>query len=154
MLHVSSPALFTLLAYLSILRGMIQMEQEMVDKVSQLEDRLYQMDQEFEVQSGRLKKKWDETLRQELERVRQKVKEEYQFTLDIKVQEERSKMLGEKLNLLGSINGEKDVELVNLRLQQSQVKKANEKLEQALEDSKRELDRVLALKDQKNWWPF
>jgi hypothetical protein len=130
------------------------MEQDMVDKVAQLEDRLYQMDQEFEVQSGRLKKKWDQTLRQELERVRQKVKEEYQFTLDIKIQEERSKMLGEKLNLLGTINGEKDIELVNLRLQQSQMKKATEKLEQALEDSKRELDRVLAVKEQKTWWPF
>jgi hypothetical protein len=131
-----------------------QSEQQLVEKISQLEDQLFKMDQEFEVQSGKIKKQFDATLREELERVRKKVKEEYQFTLDIKVQEERSKMLKEKLDFVGSVNGDKDIELVNLRLKQSQVELANQKLEEALANSKAEMDRIQGLTGQKTWWPF
>lgn len=112
------------------------------------------MDQEFEAQSGKIKKQFDATLREELERVRKKVKEEYQFTLDIKIQEERSKMLKEKLDFVGSVNGDKDIELVDLRLKQSQVELANQKLEEALANSKAEMDRIQSLKGQNSWWPF
>jgi hypothetical protein len=132
----------------------IKTEQELVDKVSELEDQLFKMDQEFESQSGKIKKQFDQKLRDELERVRKKVKEEYQFTLDIKVQEERSKMLAEKLDFVGSVNGDKDIELVNLRLKQSQVQIANQELEEALASSKAELDRIQNLSNQKPWWQF
>ena len=125
-----------------------------MDKVSQLEDQLFKMDQEFETQSGKVQKRFDQKLREELERVRKKVKEEYQFTLDIKVQEERSKMLAEKLDFVGSVNGHKDIELVNLRLKQSQAQSANRKLEEALESAQAELDRIQHLSQQKQWWPF
>jgi len=112
------------------------------------------MDQEFESQTSKIRKNFDNTLRDELQRVRNKVKEEYQFTLDIKVQEERSKMLQEKLNFVGSFNGDKDVELVNLRLQQSQVKQANKKLEDALLSAQSELERMQNEVTSKGWWPF
>jgi myosin heavy subunit len=125
-----------------------------VDKVAQLEDQLFRMDQEFEAQSGKIQKRFDQKLRDELERVRKKVKEEYQFTLDIKVQEERSKMLAEKLDFVGSVNGDKDIELVELRLKQTQVQSTNRKLEEALETAKAELDRIQNLTQQKPWWPF
>ena len=125
-----------------------------MDKVAQLEDQLFRMDQEFEAQSGKIQKRFDQKLRDELERVRKKVKEEYQFTLDIKVQEERSKMLAEKLDFVGSVNGDKDIELVELRLKQTQVQSTNRKLEEALETAKAELDRIQNLAQQKPWWPF
>lgn len=119
-----------------------------------MEDQLFRMDQEFEAQSGKIQKRFDQKLRDELERVRKKVKEEYQFTLDIKVQEERSKMLAEKLDFVGSVNGDKDIELVELRLKQTQVQSTNRKLEEALETAKAELDRIQNLAQQKPWWPF
>jgi hypothetical protein len=112
------------------------------------------MDQEFEAQSGKIKKQFDQKLRDELERVRKKVKEEYQFTLDIKVKEERSKMLAEKLDFVGTVNGDKDVELIQLRLKQSQVENANQKLEEALAKSEAEMERIQQLAKQKTWWPF
>ena len=133
---------------------MHQSEQQLVEKILELEDQLFKMDQEFEAQSGKIKKQFDATLREELERVRKKVKEEYLFTLDIKIQEERSKMLKEKLDFVGSVNGDKDIELVNLRLKQSQVELANQKLEEALANSKAEMDRIQGLNGQKGWWPF
>ena len=133
---------------------LLKTEQELVDKVAQLEDQLFRMDQEFEAQSGKIQKRFDQKLRDELERVRKKVKEEYQFTLDIKVQEERSKMLAEKLDFVGSVNGDKDIELVELRLKQTQVQSTNRKLEEALETAKAELDRIQNLAQQKPWWPF
>lgn len=112
------------------------------------------MDEEFEQSSAKAQKRFDNTLRDELQRVRNKVKDEYQFTLDIKVQEERSKMLQEKLNFVGSFNGDKDQELVKLRLQQAQVKDTNRKLEGALENAQEELEKIQGLSKGNGWWPF
>lgn len=112
------------------------------------------MDEEFEESSARAKKRFDNTLREELQRVRDKVKEEYQFTMDIKVQEERSKMLQEKLNFVGSFNGDKDQELVSLRLQQAQVKDTNKKLGDALANAQTELEKIESMSKNKGWWPF
>jgi hypothetical protein len=133
----------------------LQSEQQLADKVLELEDKLFRMDQEFESQSAKIQSRFDTTLRDELEKVRKKVREEYQFTLDIKVKEERSKMLQEKLNFVGSVNGDKDQELVNLRLKQSQVAKTNQKLEDALNGAQSELEKLQQMaKGGKGWWPF
>mmetsp|Transcript_32817 Transcript_32817/g.54195 ORF Transcript_32817/g.54195 Transcript_32817/m.54195 type:complete len:213 (-) Transcript_32817:187-825(-) len=129
-------------------------EAELADKVMQLEDKLFRMDQEFESQSDKIRKNFDMTLRNELERVRKKVREEYQFTLAIKVQEERSRMLQEKVNFVGSVNGDKDQELVSLRLKQVQVATTNQKLEDALTGAQSELERLQTMASKKSWWPF
>ena len=143
-----------------------------------MEEQLFRLDEEFENESGKIQKQFDHTLREKLEDVRKKAKEEYQFTLDIKlleereqmrkeakeeyeftldikVLEERGKMLAEKLDFVGSVNGDKDIELVNLRLQQTQVEMTNKKLENALTASEAEMDRIQGLKKgKKGWWPF
>ena len=111
------------------------------------------MDEEFEAQTAQIKKRFDTTLKEEVERVRKKVKEEFQFSMEIKVAKEREKMLKEKLEVLGSFNGEKDAELVSLRLREAQVKKANEQLEHALSTAQGELKKLRDA-ETKGWWPF
>jgi NMD protein affecting ribosome stability and mRNA decay len=112
------------------------------------------MDEEFESQSTKIKNKFDATMKDELTKVAAKVKEDYKFTLDIRLAEQRQDLLVEKLNFLSDLNGEKEIELVNLRLRQSQINEANKKLEKALAQSETELEKLSELAQKKRGWWF
>jgi hypothetical protein len=125
-----------------------------VKKISELEEKLHEMDNEFERQTAKIKKQYDTTLRDEVARVTEKTKQDFKYTLDIRMQEQKSKLLREKLDFVNSLTGEKQVELVNLRLQQEQIKEANKKLSEALLHSEEELEKLHMLSAKKKWWPF
>jgi hypothetical protein len=113
------------------------------------------MDEEFEAQSTKIKNKFDATMKDELKKVADKVKEDYKFTLDIRLAEQRQDLLSEKLKFVNNLNGDKEIELVNLRLRQNQINEANKKLENALAQSETELEKLSALVQKKRgWWPF
>lgn len=124
----------------------------MVAKITELEENLRDMDDEFEHQTAKIKKRYDATLRNKIEDVTKKVKQDYQFSFDIKMKEERSNMLKEKLDFIDSFGGEK-TKLSSLRLQQEKMKGVNRDLEKALEDSEAELQKLKGL-SKKGWWPF
>ena len=106
-----------------------------------LEDRLFDLDQEYEAQTARFKKQYDTKMQEQLESMKEKVKTEYEYKLDMKVEEERSKMLKEKYDFVNSM-GDKQQELFGLRIKQKSIAEANEQLEKALEDSEAELQRL------------
>lgn len=126
----------------------------MVEKIKVLEEKLYEMDNEFEQQTAKVKKQYDTTLRNEVARAAAKAKEDFKYTLEIRMQKARSKFLKEKLDFVNNLTGEKQTELVNLRLQEQQVKETNKKLEEALHQSEEELQRLHNLSAKKKWWPF
>lgn len=125
----------------------------MVSKIKTLEEKLFLMDEEFEEQSARMKKQFDNTLRDELGKLTKKLKEDYQYATEIKLQEAKGKMLQEKLDFISTLNGDKDAELVDLRLKRGQMELANKKLEEALHRSDLELE-ALHQRAKKGWWPF
>ena len=113
------------------------------------------MDQEFEAQTDKVKKRYDESMKLELKKVAEKVKEDYRYTLDIRLAEQRQSLLSEKLTFVNNLNGDKELELVNLRLRQGQINNANKKLEDALTQSKLEIEKLSELTRKKSgWWPF
>lgn len=130
-------------------------ENEMVAKIKELEDKLFLMDKEFEGQTEKFRKQYDFKMRDELERITAKMKTDFQYKLEIKMDEERSKLLSEKLDLVKGLTGGKQEELMSLRVQRDRVSKANLDLEKALSNAKNELDRLQqAASQKKGWWPF
>jgi hypothetical protein len=125
-------------------------EEEMLDKMTKLEDQLFNMDEEFEMQTTKFQKQYDRQKQVELERITDKLKVDLQYKLEIKLQEERSKSLGQQLvELNGNGISDKQGELSTLRLQQSQIAQANLKLEQALQESTKELDKMRSFQTKK-----
>jgi hypothetical protein len=130
-------------------------EQQLVQKITELEERLFQMDQEFEEQTDRFKKKYDTRMRGELEKVKDKIITDYKYKLEIKLEEQKANMLGEKLEFVNTLTSGKTEQLVNLRIEKENINRANEKLEEALALSQSELDRMRSEASlKKGWWPF
>lgn len=127
----------------------------MVLKIKTLEDKLFAMDEEFEQQSAKVKKNFDLTLRNEIEKVTTKLKQDYQFSLDIKLEEAKADMLAEKLDFVNNLTGDKQNELSILRLKQEKLKVDNRKLEEALEQSEKHFEQFKKeVSGSKGWWPF
>ena len=129
-------------------------EQQMVDKITELEERLFVMDKEFEEQTDRFKKKYDTRMRGELEKIKDKVITDYKYKLEIKLEEQKSKLLAERLDFVNTLSSGKVEQLVNLRIEKDSVNRANEELEKALAMSQAELDKMRQEATKKGWWPF
>ena len=127
----------------------------MMEKMKELEDRLFTIDQEYEAQTERFKKQYDVKMQKKLEEAKERIKVDYTYNLEIKLEEQKSKMLQEKYEFVNNLTGDKQQELVALRLRQTQNDELNKKLETALEESKMELDRLRSEYNKKRrWWPF
>jgi hypothetical protein len=121
------------------LRGV---QAEMEAKMAELEERLFRMDQEYEEQTARFKRQYDRSQVERVERLRDRMQREYRQKLDIKLEEQRSsRLLSEGLKAVAD-QTERQAELSQLRLQQQRIRDANAKLEQALLESDRELERL------------
>jgi hypothetical protein len=93
-------------------------------------------------------------MRDQLEIISDKIKTDFNYKLQIKLDEQKSKMLGEKLRDVNQV-GEKQAEIAQLRLDRSKVDRANTELEKAMAEAKDELDKMYQLANQKKkWWPF
>lgn len=75
---------------------------------------------------------------------------------EIKLEEQKSKMLAAQLDMIAKGGLPKQEELVNLRINRDRISKANEELENALKESRQELARLQAAAAKRNgsWWPF
>jgi hypothetical protein len=126
----------------------------MVSKIKILEDKLYLMDEEFEGQTEKMRRQYDRRMWEEIERNTEKLKTDFQYKLEINMQEERSKMLKEQLQVLNQ-GSKKQGELAELKLKQTNIISANLELEKLLEQSEKELMNLRNLATKKNkWWPF
>jgi hypothetical protein len=130
-------------------------EQEMVSKIHELEEKLFTMDREYEGQTDKFKKQYDLKMRDNLAQMTEKIKIDYGYQLEIRVEEAKSKLLQDKFMQISNVGGDRQAELVKLRLQRSRIEDANKTLEKALGDSKAELDRLQEAASKKaGWWPF
>jgi phage-related minor tail protein len=128
-------------------------EQQLVDQIHELEEKLFVMDREFEGQTDKFKKQYDLKMRDDLERVTEKMKIDFRYKLDIRVEEQKSKMLQDKLSDTSYVTGDRQTELVELRLKQSRAMIANQKMEKALEESTLELKTMREAASKKSsWW--
>merc|ERR1712025_1133086 len=91
----------------SRLNEALKSEDEMTKKITQYEDQIFELENEYEQETGQLKKAFQDTLEEEKDKLRAKVRRELQFSMDIKMNKERSEMLQEKLDFQKEVSYEK-----------------------------------------------
>jgi len=145
-------------------------EVQLVSRISQLEDSIFEMDREFEGQTARMKKQYDNTLREELQAMASRLKDGFDIVkvkldetykadlgLQLEVQKNiiRQDFLREKLDLITD-SGERTREsLASVLAEQAKISIKNQELERALELSKKEIETLAQNKNKKGgWWPF
>eukprot|EP00521_Asterionellopsis_glacialis_P011861 CAMPEP_0195295564 /NCGR_PEP_ID=MMETSP0707-20130614/17624_1 /TAXON_ID=33640 /ORGANISM="Asterionellopsis glacialis, Strain CCMP134" /LENGTH=222 /DNA_ID=CAMNT_0040356813 /DNA_START=117 /DNA_END=785 /DNA_ORIENTATION=- len=125
-------------------------------------DQLYVMDEEFEQQTLQLKHHYETQLQEEIGKITEKLQQEYKFTYGIQLYREKQKLEMEKLQCLGTINGRKDMDLVQLRLQRNQLERHIEQLENTLGEQRQALEEFQQQQQQQQapnrtnsqWWLF
>jgi len=136
--------------------SLTEAENQLKLKIEELDEKLFTMDKVYEAQTDKFKKQYDAKMKEELESRVAKMKVDYQYNLEIKLEEQKSKMLAEQLDMIAKGGLPKQNELLNLRINRDRISKANEELENALKESKQELARLQAAAAKRNgsWWPF
>lgn len=116
-------------------------EADLVEKIHVLEEKLFVMDQEFEEQTVRFQRQYDRTQREQIEGFKQKLKTEMQFKLEIQLAQERSaKLMEQAVSEHGRTT--KQEELSQLKLKQARLADLNMQLEQTLETTEQELNKM------------
>lgn len=142
----------------------------MVERVTELENALFEIDREYEGQTARMKKKFDMQLKEELNELATRLKRQYTTNTerlkdamqrDTELQKVelsgklRQDFLQEKLNYINEMSGTKRDQLSSILQEQAQIKIANQELEAALAASRKELEDIQNMsKKPFGWWPF
>lgn len=131
-----------------------QSKLQMVAKINELEEKLFQMDNAYEEQSAKFMKEYETRKNAEVEKIADKIKTDYQYKLEIEVEKEKSKLLSKKLTEV-KLGGDQSARLSEMKLKMEQLRMAKEKLETALEKSEHELKRIGEVgKKKSGFWPF
>lgn len=120
-----------------------------------LDAKLQQERTRFEEEAAEAQRKFDARIATEIEQTRIAAKEKYEEDLEAKLLEEQRRLLQEKLAYIGTTNGEKDTELVELRLNQSQLKIQNKQLKETVTKKEQEVEQLRESTRKKVFpWPF
>lgn len=148
--------------------AMTKSKQELASKISKMEDAIFEMDTEFEGQTTRMKKNYDNTLRVELETLTidlkakfqaqtetlmEKIDAETELKLSVQEGQLKQEFLKEKMQFLKDNGEKKRTDLAILMKSQAKISAANRELDEALIASKKEIEK-LADSKKKGWWPF
>eukprot|EP00429_Kryptoperidinium_foliaceum_P028246 CAMPEP_0176131406 /NCGR_PEP_ID=MMETSP0120_2-20121206/66523_1 /TAXON_ID=160619 /ORGANISM="Kryptoperidinium foliaceum, Strain CCMP 1326" /LENGTH=216 /DNA_ID=CAMNT_0017466779 /DNA_START=81 /DNA_END=731 /DNA_ORIENTATION=+ len=135
-------------------KGALEMSKaDMVAKITQLEDKLFQMDTAYEEQSAKFMKEMEAKKKEEVEQATDKIKTDYRYKLEIEVERAKSKLLTETLTDV-KISADQSVKLAEMKLQMDQLRSAKDKLQKALQLSESELNRINGKGKAKGSWPF
>jgi len=127
---------------------------EMVTKITELEDKLFQMDQAYEEQSAKFMKAYEQRKNEEVQKITEKIKTDFAYKLEIEVEKEKSRLLSQKLTDV-KVSGDQTTKLAEMRIKMDMLESAKEKLEVALKKSETELKRLdKAGKAKGGFWPF
>lgn len=128
-------------------------EEDLNTKITQFEEQMFETENEYEMETGKMKKKFQADLEKEKDKVRTKIKKEMQFSMDIKMNKERSNMLQEKLEFVKEISFEKNAELAELRFENAEMERQQRITNTSLQKSEEEVVKLLSLKNKDAFWP-
>jgi len=114
---------------------------------------MFEMENEYEMETGNMKKNFQATVENEKDKMRKKIKKEMQFSMDLKMNKERSNMLQEKLEFVKEVSFEKNAELSKLRLENAELGRKQKVTGTSLQKSEEEVEKLLSLKNKDAFWP-
>jgi hypothetical protein len=128
-------------------------ETELEDKIHVLEDKLFAMDEEFEVQTAKFQRQYDQTQKKRLEEIKDKLKKEMEYKLEIQIAQEKSNLLMDSVTVEHGRTGKQE-ELSQLKLRSSQLEDLNAQLEATLKETDQELQMMREQSSKKNKFLF
>lgn len=119
-------------------------------RVADLEARLHALDAEYEQGTQALRERFEEMRGAQLKKQARRLAEEYQYKMraqmnelteshERRLQEQRSELLTQQLERMNDVTGDRQTELMTLRMRQSQLQERNEKLATLLAESEEKL---------------
>jgi len=128
-------------------------ENELNIKITQYEDEMFDSETKFEMETDNIRREFQTTLEREKDKMRKKTKTEMKFTMDLKMNKERSMMLQEKLEYVKDMSLDKNIELSKLRLKNVEMQQKQKTTDASLQQSQDELENLMAMKNEKAFWP-
>ena len=122
-------------------KALNETKSELVSKVQAFEDKLFDMDQEYEAQTARFKKRYDTRMKKDLEAFQEKLKIDYQYKLEVNLDRQKSDLLLKQLEK-ESTRTDQEGKLTEMRLQLENFTELNGKLEEALLQADAEMERM------------
>lgn len=137
-------------------RGLLeQSREEMAAKIVELEEKLFLMDKAYEDQSAKFMREYEMKKNEEVAKITDKMKTDFKYKLEIKIEKEKSKLLTQKLSEV-TLAGDQTTKLAEMKIQMEQLENAKQNVEKALKKSDSELERLGESKNGKkgNFWFF
>jgi len=123
--------------------------QERDIQLSELEDKVFEMDTLYEQQTAKFKKQYDAQKKVEIERLNERLKQDYQYQLEIRLDREKSDLLLKKLDDENQRTN-REAKLATLRMENEKAKEASRKLETTLGEAQIELERIAKAAEEKS----
>jgi hypothetical protein len=122
-------------------------------QVKVLKDQLFALDREYEEGTADLKTQFDDLREVELSRQQKRQAEEFQFRwqaqldevrqeYDVQLARQKADLLSRQLEDVGTMTGDRQAELVTLRLEQTQLTERNNKLQALLDEAKGQIEEL------------
>mmetsp|Transcript_2596 Transcript_2596/g.3467 ORF Transcript_2596/g.3467 Transcript_2596/m.3467 type:complete len:224 (+) Transcript_2596:116-787(+) len=119
-------------------------------KMEDLEERMFEMDKEFEGQTARFKKTYDKQAKEQLDGQISKLKSNYEESIEIRkkelelekgitLEQDKSQIL---FKALDSVNGNRQAQIAELRLENIKIQNLNKKLDSTVANANEELERL------------
>lgn len=120
--------------------------EDLKNKISHYEDQIFQLENDYEIETGELKKEFQATLEKEKDKERKKVKNEMAFSMKIQMDKERSQMTQEKLEFMEKESFGKSAEFAAVRLEKLRLEQENKNMQRSLADYEAERDSLTSKK--------
>ena len=122
-------------------------------QVKVLKDQLFALDREYEEGTADLKTQFDDLREVELSRQQKRQAEEFQFRwqaqldevrqeYDVQLARQKADLLSRQLEDVGTMTGDRQAELVTLRLEQTQLTERNNKLKALLDEARGQIEEL------------
>ena len=136
------PRVYALQGELALVRRQLnETEAGLVEKIHVLENKLFEMDAEFEEQTAKFQRQYDQTQKQRLADIKDKLKTEMQYKLEIQLARQKSEKLMESVTLEHGRTGKQE-ELSQLKLRSIRLEDLNAELEATLKQTDKELQHL------------
>jgi len=128
-------------------------EAAMEEKIHVLEEKLFAMDEEFEEQTAKFQRQYDQTQKLRLEEIKDKLKTEMQYKLEIQLAQQKSQRLMEAVDLEHGRTSKQE-ELSEMRLRSNRLEEMNAQLEATLKETDEELQHLREAAQKKGKFMF
>jgi len=130
-----------------------EVKEEMERTVDRLENEIFEMDNEFEQQTGIMRKNFETTVRSEIDAREETIARNLRYSFDIKLMQQKQEGLMDKLELNNGAS-QREIELATTRLELEENKESASFLKSSVDEAEEEIKKLRSLSGKKSIFSF